>query len=382
MTREDEKNTVFADAIRHEAIQNCLFRCHFVNFKNNMNTQSEIPVIDIRDLVESRPARVKVAQAIGHACREFGFFYVAQHGVSESLQLQLVDLSKRFFAMDHDQKMQIDMKRGGIAWRGYFPVGGELTSGKPDLKEGIYFGSELNTDHPMVQSGTPLHGANLFPEFIPEFRQVVLDYLDAMTTLGHALMRGISLSLDLDEQYFDRHYTHDPLVLFRIFNYPPQLPDQHTSDAWGDGDDVWGVGEHTDYGVLTILKQDDNGGLQIKSRSRWIEAPPVEGTFVCNIGDMLERMTKGIYRSTPHRVRNISGRSRLSFPFFFDPNFSAAVQPIPVLQSTSPQDETSCERWDRTNVHTLSGTYGEYLMTKVGRVFPGLGKQVLPSDFH
>ena len=107
-------------------------------------------------------------------------------------------------------------------------------------------------------------------------------------------------------------------MLFRIFNYP------------ASEQDTWGVGEHTDYGLLTILKQDDAGGLEVKSGSNSINAPPVPHSFVCNIGDMLDRMTSGVYRSTPHRVRNMSGRDRLSFPFFFDPNFDAIVETVPL----------------------------------------------------
>src|SRR5262245_13844444 len=223
---------------------------------------SQIPVIDIGALVSNAADRLRVAAEIGQACREWGFFYVVGHDVDEELQQSLEQVSAQFFEQDLGIKMTIRMSLGGRAWRGYFPVGGELTSGKPDLKEGIYFGAELDDDHPMVKAAVPLHGRNLFPS-IPGFRKVVVNYMDAMTRLGHALVAGISLSLGLDESYFDRHYTQDPLVLFRIFNYPPE----HIASGVGDG---FGVGEHTDYGLLTILKQDMSGGLQIKVKSRWI----------------------------------------------------------------------------------------------------------------
>jgi isopenicillin N synthase-like dioxygenase len=136
------------------------------------------------------------------------------------------------------------------------------------------------------------------------------------------------------------------------------------------------VGEHTDYGVLTILKQDNTGGLQVKSQGRWIDAPPLRGSFICNIGDMLDRMTRGIYRSTPHRVLNTARRDRLSFPFFFDPNFYAEVRPIEEL-AHYPIADDSHERWDRANVHEISGTYGDYLLGKVSKVFPQLKRKVL-----
>jgi isopenicillin N synthase-like dioxygenase len=323
----------------------------------------QLPVINISALTGGTGDRRSVAEQIRNACCDCGFFYIIGHGVDEALQARLESLSREFFAQLLDTKLQIRMALGGKAWRGYFPVGDELTSGKPDQKEGIYFGAELTEDHPLVKAGTPLHGRNLFPD-LPNFRKTVLEYLAAMTKLGHTLMTGIALSLDLEESYFADRYTTDPLTLFRIFNYPP-LP---------DGQQAWSVGEHTDYGILTILKQDDSGGLQVKSKFGWIDARPVPGSFVCNIGDMLDRMTGGVYRSTPHRVRNQSAKNRLSFPFFFDPNFNAEVKPI--QSNFIPVDDTQ-ERWDQASVHDFNGTYGDYLLGKVSKVFPELKREVL-----
>jgi isopenicillin N synthase-like dioxygenase len=255
------------------------------------------------------------------------------------------------------------MDQGGRAWRGFFPVGGELTSGRPDLKEGIYFGIELPDDDPRVRAGTLLHGRNLFPRQVPELRTSVLAYLDAMTEVAQAVLGGVALSLGLDEDYFAKGYTADPTILFRIFHYPPTPPDTAN----------WGVGEHTDYGLLTLLAQDDNGGLQVHARDGWVEAPPLPGTFVCNIGDMLDKLTGGWYRSTPHRVRNVSGRERLSFPFFFDPGWTAEVPPLP-SRTTS---DGGRPRWDGQDLRAFTGTYGEYLLGKVSKVFPQLRDEVL-----
>jgi isopenicillin N synthase-like dioxygenase len=123
------------------------------------------------------------------------------------------------------------------------------------------------------------------------------------------------------------------------------------------------------------LRQDDTGGLQVKSRSRWIDAPPIAGSFICNLGDMLDRLTRGIYRSTPHRVINTSPRDRLSFPFFFDPNFDAEIQPIEGLEKLAPPEDAE-SRWDKANVHLFEGSYGEYLLSKVAKVFPELRSKV------
>jgi isopenicillin N synthase-like dioxygenase len=325
-----------------------------------------LPVVDIRALMSSQEDRHGVATQIRDACSEFGFFYVVGHGLEEGLQRRLEQISRRFFDQQLEAKLPIGMSRGGRAWRGYFPVGGELTSGKPDLKEGIYFGAELDQYHPLVRAGTPLHGPNLFPD-IPEFRQTVLEYMAEMTRLGHALMAGISLSLGLEESYFAEAYTSEPLILFRIFNYPARARYSETEYAYG-------VGEHTDYGFLTILKQDMSGGLQVKTKSQWIDVTPIPNSFVCNIGDMLDRLTGGRYLSAPHRVQHRAEHDRLSFAFFFDPNFNAEVKPLGI--SIGVRDNKT-ERWDQASVHEFHGTYGDYLLSKVSRVFPDLGKKVL-----
>jgi isopenicillin N synthase-like dioxygenase len=276
-----------------------------------------VPVVDLRD----EPAAV--AAAIDRACRDVGFFCVRGHGVDAELCARLDALSREFFALDDAEKAEIAMERAGHAWRGWFPVGGELTAGVPDLKEGIYFGEERPPDP------RPLHGPNLFPRRPAALRAAVLAYMESMTALGRRLLADLAPGV-----------RGDPTLLFRIFHYPP-------------GDTAsWGVGEHTDYGLLTILMQDDSGGLEVRSPAGWVEVPPQPGTFVCNIGDVLERLSGGAYVSTAHRVRNVSGRSRLSFPFFFDPPWEMRV----------PGSD---------------GTYGEYLVAKVSRVFPALRDRVL-----
>jgi isopenicillin N synthase-like dioxygenase len=203
--------------------------------------------------------------------------------------------------------------------------------------------------------------------------------MEALTGVAQAVLRGVAASLDLDAGYFESRYTADPTVLFRIFHYPP-APATGTT---GQQSDEWGVGEHTDYGLLTLLAQDDNGGLQVHPPPRtlagadsdklhrrgWVDVPPLPGTFVCNIGDMLDRMTGGWYRSTPHRVRNTSGRDRLSYPFFFDPDFSAEVPALPGRAATAADGRL---RWDGQDLRAFQGSYGEYLVSKVAKVFPEL----------
>ena len=312
-----------------------------------------IPIIDLSQ------DKSLVASSIRSACEENGFFLISHHGVSLELQEKLESLSEIFFALPESEKEKISMSLGGRAWRGFFPVGGELTSGKKDLKEGIYFGEES------VSNGEPLHGPNLFPD-IKDFRETVLSYMSEVTELGHRLMGLLSLSLDLPEDYFFKNYTKDPTLLFRIFHYPPMA--SQDVEAY-----PWGVGAHTDYGILTVLKQDMVGGLEVQTKSGWVSVPPVPNTFVCNIGDMLDFLTKGFYRSAPHRVRNTTHAERYSYPFFFDPNFHALVRPLPLSVEFKP---TRVTRWDNQDLYAYNGTYGEYLISKVSKVFPDLAAKL------
>lgn len=326
---------------------------------------TEVPVIDIAPLLAAGSdvdQLDRIAHDLDAACREVGFFTIEGHGVDPSLLTRLDTEARAFFALPDEEKAAIAMARAGAAWRGWFPLGGELTAGAPDAKEGLYFGAELDEAHPMVRAGTPLHGANLFPQRPAELRAAVLAYLDAMTALAQSVLEGLALGLGLERQWFARNLTRDPLVLFRIFRYPPT--------ARGSGS--WGVAEHTDYGLLTILAQDAQGGLQVRTPRGWIDVEPRPNSFVCNLGDMLERLTGGRYRSTPHRVRNIGDRDRLSFPFFLDPSWDAQVARLPIVER--PTGTEAARRWDDADVHGFVGTYGDYILGKVAEVFPDLAQ--------
>ena len=284
-----------------------------------------LPVIDMSALFGRDPAaRLTVAAAIAAACEDDGFFYVVGHGVAPGVLQRLEAEARTFFDLPTAQKQTIAMAHGGVAWRGWFPLGGELTSGRPDNKEGLYLGEELGEADPRVAAGWPLHGANLWPDAAPGLRPAVEAFFDAASAAAEALMQGVSLALGLDDQFFARECLQRPTRLFRIFSYPPTPPEQ------------WGVAEHTDYGLLTLLAQDDAGGLEVRARAGWRTAPPIPGALVCNIGDMLERLTGGRFVSTPHRVVNRSERPRLSFPFFYDPDFTAVMTPVPGARGARP----------------------------------------------
>ncbi|RLE19871.1 MAG: isopenicillin N synthase family oxygenase [Actinobacteria bacterium] len=332
-----------------------------------------LPTIDIAPLLSSdaTPAsRSRIAQQIDEACRSNGFFSIIGHGLDPQLQKRLESTAQTFFDLPDQEKSEIAMSKAGSAWRGWFPVGGELTSGTPDQKEGIYFGLEHPVGHPRVVTGTALHGPNQFPAEPSPLRDDVLEWLATMRPIADAVMSAIALGLGIPADWFARNLTGDPTVLFRIFHYPAQP----TSTP----ENVWGVGEHTDYGLLTLLMQDHHGGLQVKRLDgSWIDVAPTPGVIICNLGDMLERLTGGQYRSTPHRVRNTSGESRLSFPYFFDPSWTATVPTLPQRDAAGSQPD---ERWDGEDVHAWDGVYGDYLTAKVAKVFPQLFTTVSAPD--
>lgn len=325
---------------------------------------SMIPIISIKDLILNRNIR-SVDEKIGRACVDVGFFVVIDHGVSRTLQDDLETHSRAFFELPTEKKREIHMSRAGKSWRGWFSVGEELTSSVVDEKEGIYFGSEDSSE-----DQRPLHGRNLYPN--RELARIVPLYMDQMTRLGNTLLQSIARFLNVTTSDFSRQFRR-PTTLFRMFHYPPHDPRL--------GSNVFGVGEHTDYGYLTILKTDDSGGLQVKISGRWRPVPYVENGLVVNLGDALEHNTQGLLRATPHRVvqRRGATRSRFSWPFFFDPDFDAEmvnVQLPPSLAAIARgrrQEEQS--RWDGKDPLKYRGTYGRYLMAKVSKVFPDLAQK-------
>ena len=327
---------------------------------------ASIPRIDLAPFLAGSDVDA-VAQQVDAACREFGFFTVVNHGVDPAACARIADLAREFFALPEAEKAAVAMIHGGPAWRGWFPLHGELTSGAPDHKEGYYFGRDLDPADPRVTSGLPLHGPNLWPTTPRALRPVLTEYLSALESVGRHLVRAISIGLGLGPDTLTNHWFRDPVILLRLFHYPPPAP----------GAPDHGVGEHTDYGFLTMLWQDQHGGLEVHTDEGWITVAPDPDVFVCNIGDMLERLTAGRYRSTPHRVRSPDDGERISIPFFFDPDWDAPIGALPIPGSALPAQTT---RWDGADVHAIDGTYGAYLLAKVTKVFPDLGAAVLEDE--
>ena len=284
---------------------------------------NKLPVIDVSGLSSSKPeVRAAVGAAIRAACIDNSFFYVSNHGIPQGLISATQEQTRAFFDLPDEQKRKV-AKTLSSCNRGWEPLQAQSLdlNAPPDLKENFYMGLELAPDHPLVVAGTFNCGPNLWPSDMPEFRPTMRAYHAALRDLGERLMVGLALSLDLPENYFDDLHR-DPLSTLRLLHYPPHPADAQAGQA--------GAGAHTDFGVLTLLLQDDNGGLQVKDvNDTWIHATPIPGTFIVNIGDAIARWTNDLYRSTLHRVVNTSGNRRYSIPFFYTGNAETRLECLP-----------------------------------------------------
>ncbi|OED38135.1 oxidoreductase [Chromatiales bacterium (ex Bugula neritina AB1)] len=282
-----------------------------------------LPIIDISDLTSSdQLKRQNVGETLRAACQDRGFFYCTGHGIADRLINEVLEQTSALFSQPQDKKMAVEKSNSGCN-RGYETLGGQTldAGGQPDRKEGYYIGVELPDTDPRVIAGRFNRGPNLWPSDLSDFQPVMSRYFAAMESLGATLMQGIALSLELPGNYFSS-YNSDTLATLRLLHYPPQPPDEP---------DRMGAGAHTDFGGLTILLQDNNGGLQVWNRAdnTWDNAPPQKGAFIVNLGDMIARWTNDRYKSTLHRVINTSGRERYSVPFFYVGNPDFEVKCIP-----------------------------------------------------
>ena len=276
---------------------------------------SEIPVIDIGPLVEGKNPPSTV-DALGRACSDIGFVYIRNHGLPRHLIADLVEQAAMFFSRPMPEKMKIVVNP---RMRGYLPLGyrsyeGEAREGTSN-QEGFWIGHE----RPM-SAASPLDGPNLWPEGLPGLKRAMLAYFTEVERLSHVLMRGFALALGLDANFFQPVF-HEPMSRLKLNHYPPQ-------DAPKKENEI-GVVPHTDSGGFTILWQDNNGGLEIQSKSgEWVGAPPIPDTYVINLGNMMQIWTNGMFSSTPHRVINTGGKDRYSIPLFVNPNRNAVIKPL------------------------------------------------------
>lgn len=294
---------------------------------------ARLPILDLRALVDADPQRRAPAlRQLRQACEDRGFFYLVGHGVPADLRAEVFDRTRGFFGLPDAEKARV-AKSLSRCNRGWEPLRAQTlgAGAPPDLKEGFYIGNELGEDDPRVRAGRFNHGPNQWPDDPPGFRPAMERYFAAMLEVGAALTRALAGSLGLPATAFDG-LAEDAAATLRLLHYPPQPANPHPGER--------GCGEHTDFGCLTLLMQDDCGGLQVlDGAGGWIDAPPVPDAYVVNLGDLVARWTNGRYRSTVHRVVNLSGRERYSVPFFFTgrPDFVVACLPSCLAPGEAPR---------------------------------------------
>jgi isopenicillin N synthase-like dioxygenase len=278
-----------------------------------------IPVVDVSGAVDGTDIRT-VAQAIHAAATDHGFFYITGHGIDPALMEQAFAVSKAFFDLPVAKKETVAVSTDQRGWmaQGMSHLQGAKTH---DLKEVFFWGRQTEADDPDLLAGKPLVAVNQWPAAFPRLQRELVPYYDAVCDMARKVMAGVAVALDQPANFFDECYSK-PLARGQLVYYPP-------STRSDEADQRFGVAPHTDFGVLTLLLQDNSGGLQVQSKSGdWIEAPPIEGTLVCNIGDLMARWSNDRFASTLHRVVNRSPSARYSIPVFFDPHTDTIIDPV------------------------------------------------------
>jgi isopenicillin N synthase-like dioxygenase len=331
---------------------------------------SDVPVVDLAPAwTGDAGKRRALADEIAEVCGRVGFMYVKNHRIADADIAAIFQTAADFHDLPLDTKMESAMVRNADAQgQGYLP-GMTKGTGKnlsENLQEAFQFRRPLAADDPGLIAGKPLHGRIPWPKAMPDLKARMMAYYDKVDALGYEMLKLFELALDLPDGALKQYFKKDMNSL-RILHYPPQRPDE-------DGIHL-GARAHTDTNAFTILAQDNNGGLEIRnSENEWVAVPPIEGTFVVNVGEVLKVWTDGIFSSVLHRVINRSGRERYSIPFFMYPSYDALIQPLmknPDPSNIAPENlHTSMPR-DRPFV------YGEFKAQSTARIMPG---QVKVSD--
>lgn len=277
-----------------------------------------LPVLDYSRLNAGPEEASRFRDELRDAMHNVGFLYLSGHGIPQDLVDAMLETSRRFFDLPEEQKLAVENIHSP-QFRGYTRMGAELTDRAVDWREQI----DIGVERAAVEAGDGvadywrLEGPNLWPAELPGMRDVVAAWTDRLSTISLNLLRALAVSLGAPEESFDDAFGDRAFPMLKIVRYPGESGDEPKQ----------GVGSHRDGGVLTLLLvEPDKGGLQVEYQGRWIDAPQVPGTFVVNIGEMLELATNGYLKATLHRVISPArGTDRISLPFFYNPALDATM---------------------------------------------------------
>lgn len=337
---------------------------------------SSLPIIDISPYLSTgnRSKRMSTAAALHAACLEYGFFYLdISKYIDPKEPEELTRLAREFFSLPEEEKNKISLRNEDGA-RGYARLKENVTNGLADNHEGIDFYRPVE----LPDKAKPLWGTNQWPD-IPGFREKYEAWIEKMKKLGVIVMEAMAAGLGMTPEEWEdlRSQVSDSFWVMRIIGYPP-LPNDYEG---------FSCGAHKDYGCLTFLYADPTPGAlevflerpghlvqtapdippseNVEQSGVWIKADPIPGCVVCNIGEMWEIWTNGLYKSTLHRVIHRSSTYRVSIPFFFEPNFDALIKPLPAalrLQDGGPKAKKQEKTYDPV-------VYGQFLLGKVSNNF-------------
>lgn len=320
-------------------------------------SELNLPVLDLSRLDDGPEAAARFRDDLRRATHEVGFFYLTGTGVPPELEARLHRAARDFFALPAADKLAIENVRSPH-FRGYTRVGGERTQGKVDWREQIDIGPEREAvADPDAPDYARLIGPNLWPDAQPALRTVAAEWHDHLSGVARRLLRAWAIALGAPESYFDEHFG-EPSTLIKIVRYPGKE----------DPTPQQGVGAHKDSGVLTLLwVEPGKGGLQVRRGGEWVDAPPVPGAFVVNIGELLEYATQGYLTATDHRVISPTfPDDRISVPFFFNPALDAQL-PIIELPAELAAHARGVTQDPANPIHSL---YGENALKSRLRAHP------------
>lgn len=300
-----------------------------IHFDQQSKLQANLPILDFSQFQAGGKSREKFLKELLFSAHEIGFFYITNHGTSTELLAEAQALSKAFFDLPLNEKLEV-AEINSPHFRGYTQINGELTRQKPDTREQFdtmleYPAIEL-ADIPTDKPWLRIYGPNQWPTQLPRLKTVFEALQQAQTELAISLLKAFALALGQAEDAFADIYQDRPSVVLRAIHYP------------GIENSEQGVGAHKDFGVLTFVQQGKTPGLEVLKDDQWILAEPIEGTFVVNIGELLEAATNGFLKATLHRViPSEVGKDRYSLAYFLNADLDRVVPTLTLSEALQKQ---------------------------------------------